>query len=95
MSAEYPAWEWVQESVLPDKLAVIYREMFDSELKIEAIHARVECGLLAGKIPNLDAVSMGPDIIDIHTPNEHLDIASTHRMWDFIVRIIETKNYLY
>ncbi|MDO4622489.1 MAG: aminoacyl-histidine dipeptidase [Eubacteriales bacterium] len=92
MSAEYPAWEWVQESVLRDKLAVIYREMFGSELKIEAIHAGVECGLLAGKIPNLDAVSMGPDIIDIHTPNEHLDIASTQRMWNFIVSIIETKN---
>ncbi len=92
ISGEYPAWEWVQNSVLRDKMARIYRDMFGQELLIEAIHAGVECGLLAGKIKNLDAISMGPDIIDIHTPNEHLDIASTKRMWDFIVRIIEEKN---
>lgn len=88
---EYPAWEWVEDSVLRDKMARIYREMFGKELVIEAIHAGVECGLLAGKIPNLDAISMGPDILDIHTPQERLSISSTKRMYDFIVKIIETK----
>ncbi len=72
-------------------MARIYRDMFGKELVIEAIHAGVECGLLAGKIADLDAISMGPDILDIHTPQERLSISSTKRMYDFIVKIIETK----
>lgn len=92
LKGKYPAWQWVKESKLRDKMSSIYKEMFGKDLVIEAIHAGVECGLLAEKIPNMDAISMGPNIIDIHTPNEHLDIASTQRMWDFIVRIIETKD---
>lgn len=92
MAGEYPAWEWVENSKLRDKMARIYKEMFGKDLIIEAIHAGVECGLLADKIPNMDAISMGPDIIDIHTPKEHLSISSTKRMYDFIVRIIEDKD---
>ena len=91
ISGEYPAWEWVDKSVLRDKMARIYREMFGKDLVIETIHAGVECGLLSEKIPGMDAVSMGPNILDIHTPREHLSISSVQRTWDFIVRIIETK----
>lgn len=91
VTGEYPAWEWVDKSVLRDKMARIYREMFGKDLVIQTIHAGVECGLLSEKIPGMDAISMGPDILDIHTPNEHLSIPSVQRMWDFIVRIIETK----
>ena len=91
ISGEYPAWEWVDKSVLRDKMARIYRGMFGKDLVIETIHAGVECGLLSEKIPGMDAVSMGPNILDIHTPREHLSISSVQRMWDFIVRIIETK----
>lgn len=91
LTGEYPAWEYVEHSVLRDKMARIYKEMFGKDLIIQAIHAGVECGLLAGKIDNLDAISMGPDILDIHTPNEHLSISSTKRMYDYIVKIIETK----
>jgi dipeptidase D len=91
VTGEYPAWEWVDKSVLRDKMARIYKEMFGKELVIQTIHAGVECGLLSEKIPGMDAISMGPDIFDIHTPKEHLSIPSVQRMWDFIVRIIETK----
>ncbi len=89
MTGEYPAWEYVKESPLREKMSRIYKDMFGNELNIEAIHAGVECGLLAGKIENLDAISMGPDILDIHTPAERLSISSTQRMYDYIVRIIE------
>ncbi len=88
-SGEYPAWEYVKDSPLRDRMCSIYREMFGKELVVEAIHAGVECGLLAGKIENLDAISMGPDILDIHTPTERLSISSTKRMYDFILRILE------
>ena len=90
-SGAYPPWEWVEHSELRNRMSVIYREMFGKELVIEAIHAGVECGLLAGKINKLDAVSMGPDIFHIHTPQERLSISSAGRMYEYIRRIIEYK----
>ena len=89
ITGEYPAWEWVSHSALRDRMARIYRELFGRDLVIEAIHAGVECGLLSDKIPGMDAVSMGPDILDIHTPKERLSIASAGRTWEFLKRIIE------
>ncbi|MEE3392961.1 MAG: aminoacyl-histidine dipeptidase [Lachnospiraceae bacterium] len=93
MTAEYPAWEWVQNSSLRDSMAKIYKDMFGKELKIEAIHAGVECGLLADKIPDMDAISMGPDIFDIHTSNEHLSISSTKRTYDFLKALISARDF--
>lgn len=92
MTGEYPAWEWVEHSPLREKMARIYKSMFGSDLVIEAIHAGVECGLLADKIPDMDAISMGPNILDIHTPNEHLSISSVERMWRFIKAVIEERD---
>lgn len=91
VSGEYPAWEFRETSPLRGKMQKIYREMFDKELKIVSVHAGVECGILAGKIDDLDAVSMGPDILDIHTPDERLSISSTKRMYEFVRNIIEAK----
>lgn len=88
-SGEYPAWEYVADSPLREKMVRIYREMFQKELRVEAIHAGVECGLLAGKIPNLDAVSMGPDVLDIHTPQERMSISSVQRTYAYLRQVIE------
>ena len=89
MSGEYPAWEYVAESPLREKMISIYKDMTGNELKVKAIHAGLECGLFAGKMPGLDAVSFGPDIFDIHTPDEHLSVSSVARVYDFIRKIIE------
>lgn len=90
-SGEYPAWEWVENSPLREKLQRVYRELFEKELVIKAIHAGVECGLLSKKINRLDAVSMGPDLYDIHTPRERLSISSFARTYEFVRTVIETK----
>ena len=55
---------------------------------IQAIHAGVECGLLAHKIPGLDCVSIGPDMKNIHTFEEELSISSTERIWDYLVCLL-------
>ena len=89
VTGEYPAWEYVTDSPLREKMISIYREMTGKELKVKAIHAGLECGLFAGKIPGLDAVSFGPDIWDIHTPDEHMSVSSVARVYDFIRKIIE------
>ena len=65
--------------------------MYGTEPKVEAIHAGLECGILADKIPNLDCVSIGPDMRDIHTTKERLSISSTARVWDFVLKMLEEK----
>lgn len=89
MAGEYPAWEYAAESSLRERLLDTYRELFDRQMKIDVIHAGVECGLLADKIDHLDAVSIGPDILDIHTPKERLSISSTERCYRLVRTMIE------
>ena len=68
----------------------VYRQMYGEEPKVVAIHAGLECGLFYKKIENLDCVSLGPDMKDIHTSEEVLDIASTKRVWEYLVKTLET-----
>ncbi|MCR5545836.1 MAG: aminoacyl-histidine dipeptidase [Lachnospiraceae bacterium] len=89
MYGEYPAWEFVEGSKFREKLQKVYKDMFGEELKICAIHAGVECGLLSAKIEGLDAISMGPNIYDIHTPDERLSISSAKRGYEFVRKVIE------
>ena len=58
------------------------------EPELVAIHAGLECGLLAEKLPGVDAVSIGPNMRDIHTPHERLEIASVKRTWDWLLRVL-------
>lgn len=86
---EYPAWEYRKESHLLDTMVRVYREMFAQEPKVEAIHAGLECGLFSQKLPGLDCVSIGPQMYDIHTTRERLEIASTKRVWKFLLEVLK------
>ena len=88
-SGEYPAWEYKKDSTLRDICAQVYREQYGEEPKILAIHAGLECGLLSEKLPGLDCVSYGPNMQDIHTPRERMDIKSVQRVWDFTVELLK------
>lgn len=88
IASSYPAWEFRRESILRDKMSAIYNDMFGSEPVVQAIHAGLECGLISNKLPDLDIVSIGPDMQDIHTPDERLSIASTKRMWDYLLAVL-------
>ena len=76
------------QSPLREKMAALYEEMFRRTPQIQAIHAGLECGLFAHKIPDLDCVSFGPDMMDIHSFNERIDIASTERMWNYLKGVL-------
>jgi dipeptidase D len=88
IEGEYPAWEYKPDSSLRPQIKAVYEKQYGKEPEFSTIHAGLECGLLSQKIPNLDCVSFGPDIYDIHTPKEHLAIESTGRVWDFIVEFL-------
>ena len=85
----YPAWEYKKESRLRDVMVSTYKEMFGRDAKVEAIHAGLECGLFTEKLPGLDCVSFGPQMHDIHTSRERLEIASTKRTWDFLLAVLK------
>ncbi|WP_312637103.1 aminoacyl-histidine dipeptidase [Oscillibacter sp.] len=88
VSGEYDAWEYRAESPLRDLMVEVFKDQYGKEPKIEAIHAGVECGLFCGKLPELDCVSIGPDLKDIHTPRERLSISSTRRLWGFVTEVL-------
>jgi len=85
----YPAWEYKKESRLRDVMVSTYKDMFGKDAKVEAIHAGLECGLFTEKLPGLDCVSIGPQMHDIHTSRERLEIASTKRTWDFLLAVLK------
>lgn len=66
----------------------VYEEQYGEKLTVSAIHAGLECGLFAGKLPGLDCVSLGPDMKDIHTADECMEVASVHCIWKYILEIL-------
>ncbi len=91
VTGDYPGWQFRKDSPLRDKMVKLYEEMYGVSPKVEAIHAGLECGILGSKISDLDCVSLGPDMKDIHTTEETLSISSTQRVWEFLVKLLETK----
>jgi len=84
----YPAWEYKVDSELRKVMVETFVEQYGKEPVVSTIHAGLECGLFLGKKPDLDCVSMGPDLLDIHSFNEKLDIASTQRTWEYLKGIL-------
>ena len=87
-AGDYPGWAYRVDSPLRDSMVKIYTEMFGKAPKIEAIHAGLECGFFLGKIPELDCVSIGPEMKDIHTTEETMSISSVKRTWEFILKVL-------
>ncbi|MDO4273292.1 MAG: aminoacyl-histidine dipeptidase [Eubacteriales bacterium] len=90
VKGSYPAWEYRKVSPLRDKMVEVYRQEYGEEPKVVAIHAGLECGLFYKKMEGLDCVSLGPNMKDIHTSEEVLDIASTERVWNYLLKVLES-----
>lgn len=89
VGGDYPAWEYKADSDIRETISSVYKELFNEEPVFEAIHAGLECGILSGKIENLDCVSFGPNNYDIHTPKERLSISSTEKVWKLLVEFLK------
>ena len=86
---EYTGWQFNPDSKLRADMVKIYKRMFGKDVKLEALHAGLECGVMISKIPGLDCVSCGPNIYDIHTTKERLSISSVRRMWDYLLEVLK------
>ena len=88
---EYPGWPYARESKLRDLCIKVYKGQYGKEPKIEVIHAGLECGILSSKVEGLDCISIGPDMFDVHTPDEKISISSIARVWEFLKAVLAEK----
>ncbi|MCR4685087.1 MAG: aminoacyl-histidine dipeptidase [Lachnospiraceae bacterium] len=89
VESDYPAWEYKEDSALRTLVFDVYQQCFGRNPHMVGIHAGLECGIFYEKLPDLDIVSFGPTVENIHTPKEKLDIRSTQETWDFLLKVLE------
>lgn len=86
---DYPGWMYKIDSKIRPIAVETYEELFGKSPIVTTIHAGLECGLLSGKRPELDCISFGPNMHEAHSTNEKLDIASTQRMWEYLLAVLK------
>ena len=84
----YPGWQYKRESQFRDTLLAAYKDLTGKDGVVEATHGGLECGLLMEKIPGLDAVSMGPELHDVHSVRERLNVPSTERTYELVCELL-------
>lgn len=85
---KYPAWKMRADSRLTDIAVKCYQEIFGKDPVVKGIHAGLECGLFSEKYPELDMVSFGPTLRNVHTPEEKLLIPTVQMVWDHLLLIL-------
>ena len=86
---KYPSWEFNSASTLQKLYKEVYEKETGNTLKVEAIHAGLECGVFASNIKNFDCISIGPTMFDVHTVKERLSVSSTERIFKILLKILE------
>ncbi len=89
LRGKYPAWEYKDNSPLRDVMVETFKDLFNCEPKVNAIHAGLECGLFAGVLPEMDMASIGPDMSGVHTTEEKLSIPSVERIYRYLTEILK------
>ena len=84
----YPGWKPNPSSEVLKLSEGIYKELFDQDPEVKAIHAGLECGLFLQKYPELDMISFGPTIKGAHTPEERIQIDTVDKFWKFLLVLL-------
>lgn len=92
IKGDYPGWAYRPESALRETFIRVYERMYGKKPVVEAIHAGLECGLFTKKIDDLDSISVGPNMHNVHTSEETLEVASVQRTWEFLCQVIAEKS---
>ena len=85
----YPGWQYARESVLREDVLAAWKAVSGKEGRIEATHGGLECGLFIEKIPGLDAVSLGPELHDVHSVKEKLSVPSTKLVYEMTLELLK------
>lgn len=86
---EYPAWNYRKDSRLREIMAEVYQRLYGKKPQIMTIHAGLECGLFVGKKPELDCISFGPELLDVHSVNERMNIESVKRSYNYLLEVLK------
>ena len=87
--SDYPEWEYNPDSAIRTIFEKVYKDLHGVNPEITAIHAGVECGLFEEKFGKIDMISFGPNLFDVHTPNEHMGILSVERSYDYLLKVLK------
>jgi dipeptidase D len=85
---EYPSWPVVRRSRLLDLANTVFLRLFSREPAVTALHAGLECGAIGRRVPRMDMLSLGPQILGAHTPEERVSISSVQRFWKLLVQLV-------
>ncbi len=86
--SDYPEWPYKVNSEIRSLMCTVWESMYKKPMAVDAIHAGLECGLLKEKVGDIDMISLGPNLYDVHTPNERMSISSVQRVYAFLVQVL-------
>lgn len=87
--ARYPAWSYDASSFMRETLQRVFKAQYGKDLELIAVHGGLECGVFKAMNQDMDIVTMGPIMEDIHTPKERMDIASFDRTFDLLCKLLK------
>lgn len=85
----YPGWKPDMNSPVLHATKDAYKELFQSDAAIKAIHAGLECGIIGEKYPGMDMVSFGPTIEGAHSPDERVEISTVQKFYALLAAVLD------
>ncbi len=89
IGASYPEWQYKKDSYIRELFIEKYKKLFGILPEVSALHAGLECGILSNILGDIDMISFGPNMYDVHTPSERLSILSTQRTWNLLLEVLK------
>ena len=86
----YPGWKPQPENELVRKAQDVHEKVFGKPASLIAIHAGLECGVIGEKYPGMQMISFGPTIVDVHSPNERVQISTVDSFWHYLTALLES-----
>ena len=90
-TGRYPGWDFLPESELRDSYVRKFKEIMGTDVQTVVIHAGLECGIIKSRIPDMDIISVGPNMRNIHTPDEALQLESCERLFTVLKAVLSEK----
>lgn len=85
-------WPVKKDSKIVLKIREIYKALTGEDIQVVALHAALECGAFSELLPELDMASIGPDLADVHSPEETLYLASVAKVWHLLEGLLISLN---
>ncbi len=85
----YPGWSYAEKSQLREDYSAAFEQLYGYRPQVTVIHAGLECGFISQAIPDMDILSCGPNVKDLHSPDERMELASFARWFKALKRVVE------